>query len=100
MPLSFVFDFVLDPGSARSRLVFGEPREVLRADDLADVRRVLSAAEQRARSGAWVAGMVAYEAAPAFDAALSVRPGGGMPLAWFAVLDAPRREVSPPPAPP
>ncbi len=92
---AFIFDFALDPGAARTRLSFGEPREVLRADRLDDVKAVLAAAEERARAGAWVAGMVAYEAAPAFDPVLRVRPAGDMPLAWFAVLDAPRREAAP-----
>jgi hypothetical protein len=29
------------------------------------------------------------EAAPAFDPAMQVRPAGDLPLAWFAVFDAP-----------
>ena len=44
-------------------------------------------AEAESRSGAWVAGFVAYEAAPAFDDALVVRlPKADLPLAWFAAF--------------
>ena len=44
-------------------------------------------AEAESRSGAWVAGFVAYEAAPAFDDALVVRmPKTDLPLAWFAAF--------------
>ncbi|MFA7269740.1 MAG: aminodeoxychorismate synthase component I [Sterolibacterium sp.] len=84
----FVFDFPL-AGGVRRPLAFGTPREILCATAPAEVRGVLRAVESRARSGAWVAGCVSYEAAPAFDAALRVRPGGDFPLAWFGVFDAP-----------
>jgi len=52
-----------------------------------DVRAVLDAAQAAARQGAWCVGYLRYEAAPAFDAALTVHPADG-PLAWFAVHDA------------
>ncbi len=35
--------------------------------------------------GLFAAGMIAYEAAPAFDPALTVRPDGGFPLLWFGL---------------
>jgi para-aminobenzoate synthetase component 1/para-aminobenzoate synthetase/4-amino-4-deoxychorismate lyase len=59
------------------------------------VRPLLDGAERSARDdGRWVVGWVAYEAAPAFDTALVVRPREGdaarTPLAWFAAFDAPR----------
>lgn len=83
-----VFDFPLG-GELRQPLSFGVPREILCATRLAEVRGVLRLAEARARDGAWVAGSISYEAAPAFDAALRVRTGGMFPLAWFGVFDAP-----------
>jgi para-aminobenzoate synthetase/4-amino-4-deoxychorismate lyase len=88
MKTKFFVDFPANDGS-RQPLAFGAPREILCANDLAEVRGVLQAAEARALAGAWVVGMVAYEAAPAFDGALKVRAGGGVPLAWFAVFDDP-----------
>ena len=73
-------------------LVFPEPREVLVATDAAGVRGVLDAVSDAARAGLWASGFLAYEAAPAFDRALTVRGGGELPLAWFALSDAPASE--------
>ena len=69
-------------------LAFGAPRAVIEARALDEVVPALRSAEAAARAGRWVVGFVAYEAAPAFDPALLVRPGSG-PLAWFGVHDAP-----------
>ncbi len=85
-----VIDFAAD-GAACTRLEFVEPIAVLRADTIDAVEGVLRSAQERAEAGAWVAGFVGYEAAPAFDAALCVRGGASTPLAWFAVFDRPRR---------
>lgn len=38
------------------------------------------------RDGLHAAGFIAYEAAPAFDPALPVRPDGGFPLLWFGLF--------------
>jgi para-aminobenzoate synthetase/4-amino-4-deoxychorismate lyase len=82
---------------------FGPPRRVLRARTLADVVPVLRAAETATGTGAWAYGYVGYEAAPAFDPALTVRPpaAGDPPLAWFAICDPPTEvaPVQPRPAP-
>lgn len=74
-----------DPARAVSRR-FGEPVRVLRARAAEQVRGVLDAAQAEARAGRWCIGFVAFEAAPAFDAALEVHDSDG-PLAWFAVFD-------------
>lgn len=89
-------DFALDEGRPTS-LAFHDPVAVHEARELSQVRGVLLAAERAALSGAWVVGYVAYEAAPAFDAALAVRPGGTLsaPLAWFGVFDAPHEVAEP-----
>ncbi len=79
---------VLPAGSAALRVAFGEPREVLVARELSQVKTVLRAVEQCALHGLWCVGYVRYEAAPAFDSALAVRPATG-PLVWFGVHDAP-----------
>jgi para-aminobenzoate synthetase/4-amino-4-deoxychorismate lyase len=70
-------------------LSFRAARRVLAAERLADVRAVVRAAEDEARSGRWVVGVLTYEAAPAFDAALRTRAPLPGPLAWFAAFDAP-----------
>jgi para-aminobenzoate synthetase/4-amino-4-deoxychorismate lyase len=69
-------------------LAFSAPVAVIEARSVAEVLPAIRAAEAAARAGRWVVGYVAYEAAPAFDAALRVRPGEGT-LAWFGVHDAP-----------
>ncbi|MDP2809540.1 MAG: chorismate-binding protein [Rhodocyclaceae bacterium] len=77
----------------RLRLEFSDPVEVLAAHALDEVPAVIAEAERHARAGRWVVGFVAYEAAPAFDPALKVRPPAGfLPLAAFAVHDAPAAE--------
>jgi para-aminobenzoate synthetase/4-amino-4-deoxychorismate lyase len=71
-------------------LEFEEPSAVLSAASMADVRRVIRAAEAAAMDGQWVAGFVSYEAAPAFDEALRVRDPAPRPLACFGVFGPPR----------
>ena len=76
-----------------------EPIEVLSTTRIDEVAGVLAAAEEAVARHKWVAGFVAYEAAPAFDRSLVVRDVAGtnveqLPLAWFAVFD--RRESTSP----
>jgi len=40
--------------------------------------------EERVEAGEFAVGFIAYEAAPAFDRALAVRPAARVPLLWFA----------------
>ena len=81
-------DFSDPHNSAAPRLrhAFGAPRAVLVAHELTEVRPVLDAVQAAALEGCWCVGYLRYEAAPAFDAALSVHASDG-PLAWFAVYD-------------
>lgn len=86
--LSALIDFT-DPHQSegpRLRYAFGAPLDVLAAHRLEDVRAVLDAVQAAAQRGAWCVGYLRYEAAPAFDAALTVHPAEG-PLAWFALHD-------------
>ena len=62
------------------------PSRWLRAMQLDEVRGAIAAAEAAARAGAWVLGGLRYEAAAAFDAALSTHAATA-PLAEFAVYD-------------
>ena len=65
---------------------------VVETCSVSDVTTVLAEVEAAADRGWWAAGFVAYEAAPAFDRALTVRPrtsgpvGARLPLAWFALF--------------
>lgn len=67
---------------------FQEPRAVWKAHSIGEVWPLLEVAERASRS-AWVLVAIAYEAAPAFDSALRVRPCEGL-LAWTAAFDEPR----------
>jgi para-aminobenzoate synthetase/4-amino-4-deoxychorismate lyase len=78
------------PGGGRS-FRFAGPRGVLRAERVDEVMPVLAAVERAVASGLHAAGFVAYEAAPAFDPALTTHPPDPrLPLAWFALYE--RRE--------
>ena len=69
-----------------SRQFAGFERAVV-ARSLDEVVGVVRAAEEAATAGRWVVGYIAYEAAPAFDAAMVVRPPvGDLPLAWFGIF--------------
>jgi para-aminobenzoate synthetase / 4-amino-4-deoxychorismate lyase len=84
-----VLDFATASGPPQ-RLLFESPLRTIAAFETGSVMAALETAEEAARSGCWVAGFVAYEAAPAFDTALVTHPPSGtMPLLWFGVFDGP-----------
>ncbi|MGD9613297.1 MAG: aminodeoxychorismate synthase component I [Kiritimatiellia bacterium] len=90
---------VLRDEAAGRWLRFRNPVEIVAAARVEDVRPRLRAVEAAvAERGLHAAGWVAYEAAPAFDAALAVRPPGPLPLLWFGLYDAPEPFELPPPA--
>jgi para-aminobenzoate synthetase / 4-amino-4-deoxychorismate lyase len=69
------------------------PQGQLEAWSVSDVAGVIAEAEAAARHGSYVAGFVAYEAAPAFDRAFRVQPAAPadqsiprLPLAWFGLF--------------
>ena len=52
-----------------------------------EVIPTLNLLEAEANNGAWVAVMLSYEAAPAFDSHLQTHSPGNFPLLWAAVFD-------------
>ena len=85
-------------GSEPATLTFTEPREVWKAQRVAEVRPLLEWAERQARAGRWVAGYLTYEAGSAFDPAIAVHPGAqfaGLPLAAFGVFSHPGGHLEP-----
>jgi para-aminobenzoate synthetase/4-amino-4-deoxychorismate lyase len=78
-----------------------EPVGILEAGDPTEVPGVLDAAESAAARGLWVAGYVAYEAAPGLDPALQVHPGPApwveVPPAWFAMFEGRQETTLPEP---
>ncbi|MDP9331082.1 MAG: aminodeoxychorismate synthase component I [Actinomycetota bacterium] len=99
-----------DLTSAASSFRLVDPVGVIEAARADEVAPAIEAAEGAAARGLWVAGFVAYEAAPGLDPALGVRaraagdPFERLPLAWFAmferredaVLPRPRDDTPPP----
>ena len=68
-----------------SWLAFLRPEAVLVARRLSEVVPVLEEVETASRKGWYAAGLVCYEAAPAFDRAMQTRRLDGLPLVWFGL---------------
>lgn len=82
---------------ANQWLRFAEPLAILVAHQLSEVMPLLREVEQQTQQqNRWAAGFVSYEAAPAFDQALVVKPSAEFPLAWFGIYATP--QVVPPPS--
>ena len=72
------------------RVDLAAPLDVREAWTPSDVRAVVTWADEVSRAGRWAVLLLAYEAAPAFDEALRVRPASpSLPLAWAAAYAAP-----------
>ncbi|MBN2064590.1 MAG: chorismate-binding protein [Sedimentisphaerales bacterium] len=71
--------------------VFSKPITILQAKSLSEVKDVINRAEQAAKAqGLYAAGFVCYEAAPAFDPDLQVKPEiANLPFAFFGIFDEP-----------
>jgi para-aminobenzoate synthetase/4-amino-4-deoxychorismate lyase len=81
-------------------LQFSHPREIVTAFTVADIVPGLERVENAvARGGLYAAGFISYEAAPAFDPALTVKDSGGFPLLWFGLYDSAEQVDPPAPAP-
>jgi para-aminobenzoate synthetase/4-amino-4-deoxychorismate lyase len=63
------------------------PTRTYSALRLEEVIPLLKLVDKAARSGAWVALMMSYEAAPAFDRAFETHSPDSFPLVWAAVFD-------------
>ncbi len=87
---------LLQDSASGGWLRFDKPLEIIqtfRADEVvAKLREVEAAVESR---GLHAAGLVAYEAAPGFDPALTVAPAGVLPLLWFGLYQAPEHVSDP-----
>lgn len=80
---------VLYDAKNRCWLHFQNPVRILTAYSLADVIPVLEAVQQHVEQGYYAAGFVSYEASPAFDPSLIVKPGDEFPLVWFGLYSQP-----------
>ncbi len=77
----------------RQWLTFRQPVEIITAFQIEDVLPALRRVEQAtSQKNLYAAGFLAYEAAPAFDAALCTHGHtSGLPLLWFGLYDKPER---------
>ncbi|MFW6097222.1 MAG: chorismate-binding protein, partial [Chloroflexota bacterium] len=83
-------EVVLRDGKIGRWLRFRRPRRVLQTTESRDVMPLLEEVATRARvDGLYAAGFVSYEAAPGFDAALTVNDAGSFPLVWFGLYETP-----------
>lgn len=87
-------------------LSFRHPQETLSTFEQTEVLDLLAEVEATVQQGIYAAGYVSYEAAAAFDSALSVHPPReGLPLIWFGLfktleeLDSESLDREPRPAP-
>ena len=81
-------DVLLQIGNHRW-LYFNDPIDIHVACCLDQVIPTMAHAEAAIHSGHFIAGYVAYEAAPAFDDALVTHPCSDPPLCWFGVFSEP-----------
>jgi len=86
LPVSALATDGRDAGTGWRR--YRDPLRVLSASRLCDVLPLLAEVRRQTLAGRIAVGWIAYEAAPAFDASLVVRPPGPVPLAWFALFAA------------
>src|SRR5687768_882164 len=69
--------------------LFGEPIETVTSASFSEVTYVWRFGGGESYAGASVLVMLWYEAAPAFDSALTTHKGNEFPLAWAAVFSHP-----------
>ncbi len=75
-------------------LHFENPHQIISATQLFEVLPALGEIEQLVNENNWyAAGYISYEAAPAFDNALTVQPATGFPMLWFGLYSEPRRTL-------
>jgi len=81
---------VLHHAQRQRWLLFRQPVAVHVARTLDEVIPVIETVECQVRKdGLSAAGFLAYEAGPAFDSALTAKPSGQFPLAWFGLYREP-----------
>ncbi len=68
----------------RRWLAFEDPLQQFVAHELHDVLPTIERIEAASRDGLWLVGMISYDAAPAFDSALTAQRNPEVPLVVFA----------------
>lgn len=84
------FPFVIQDESTGEWMGFDDPVATVEARTLTEVEPALEAAARQVEADRlWAVGWVSYEAAPAFDSALQVRPASDFPLVQWGLFRAP-----------
>src|SRR3982751_1637737 len=74
-------------GTTGWRFSSASPSRVLSTCALDEVIPLIGTVEEATASGSFAALMLSYEAAPAFDRALTTHAAGSFPLAWAAIFE-------------
>ncbi len=91
-------EIILYNASTARWLYFNNPYRIIEAARVDEVLPVLCQAETLVSNNQWhAAGFISYEAAGAFDAALSSHIPGNFPLLWFGFYPAPEEVELPDP---
>jgi para-aminobenzoate synthetase/4-amino-4-deoxychorismate lyase len=72
---------------SKGQRAFCRPSEIVSTASLDEVQPALGYIDAAVSRGMWAAGYIAYEAAPAFDAALVCHRPGPLPLLWFGLYE-------------
>lgn len=86
-PGTLVFDTARADHAAARSFVLTDPREVIVAWAPDEVAPAIASAEAANRAGAWVGGLLAYEAGAPLVGVEAGKAQGGVPLVWFGVYD-------------
>ena len=90
IPSAMKRQIVIHDAVTRKWLHFHDPRLIVAAYDSEEVVPALERVEAMVvERGLYAAGFISYEASPAFDSALRVRPSSSFPLLWFGMYAAP-----------
>jgi para-aminobenzoate synthetase/4-amino-4-deoxychorismate lyase len=81
---------IIHDATTKQWLRFQKPGQVIEASCIEEVVPKLRLVEEMVNEhGLYAAGFISYEAAPAFDTALQVRPLDSFPLLWFGLYPRP-----------
>ena len=84
-PQALIFD-----AAQNKWLAFNAPLEIISTRNLAELHDSLRYIENLVNiKGVWAAGFISYEAAPAFDRALSTHTNPDFPALWFGIYQHP-----------
>lgn len=86
-------------GPDREWLRFESPTETVTIDEIDEVLPALRRAETASASGAWVVGLLSYDAGPAFDPAVHAQRDSDTPLLAYGIFDEARDSHGPVDAP-